>query len=472
MIASLVFFLVLFLVIGVWSARYNRGTRTDYYLASRQVRPWMVGLSAVATNNSGYMFIGIVGFTYTVGLPALWVSAGFVLGDFLISLIAHRELRRAAGATGEVSYAGVLSAWHGTDFVWMRRLVGGLSMLFLLAYASAQFGAGSKMLQVVAGVPAHVGAAAGFVLVTAYCLVGGARASIWTDVAQSFIMLGALLVVVVALLLSLGGVSPALERMSAIPGFLDWSPRVGGSAFSAGLLFAVGWLFAGAGVVGQPHIMSRIMMLDDAGNYPRVRYWYYLWYLLVSGSSSLIGMLARAYLPEAEGFDPELALPTAVTQVLPPLVVGLIVAGVFSATMSTADSQILSCSAALSRDFTRRARFRDRPTIHKAATLLCAGIAFVLALSGNPGIFNLVIFAWGAMGSAFAPLVIVYALGARPGQAAGIAMILTGLAVAVAWRLAGLNAQVYEGLPAMLSAFAVYALITFLARQYRLSPRL
>jgi sodium/proline symporter len=63
--------LLAFLLLGIYSARFSNGTAADYYLASRHVRPFIVGLSAVATNNSGYMFIGVIGYTYTTGLAAV-----------------------------------------------------------------------------------------------------------------------------------------------------------------------------------------------------------------------------------------------------------------------------------------------------------------------------------------------------------------------------------------------------------------
>ena len=67
---SFALFLLLFVAVGLASAFRARKSRNDYYLASRDVRPWLAGLSAVATNNSGYMFIGVIGFTYTAGMAA------------------------------------------------------------------------------------------------------------------------------------------------------------------------------------------------------------------------------------------------------------------------------------------------------------------------------------------------------------------------------------------------------------------
>ena len=56
-------FMILFVLIGIASGLVSKKTSEDYLLASRNLSPWMVALSAVATNNSGYMFIGIIGYT-------------------------------------------------------------------------------------------------------------------------------------------------------------------------------------------------------------------------------------------------------------------------------------------------------------------------------------------------------------------------------------------------------------------------
>jgi len=70
---------ILFLLIGLASIFSSRNTKQDYYLASKSVAPSLVGLSAVATNNSGFMFIGVIGYTYVTGLATatLWRYAGW-----------------------------------------------------------------------------------------------------------------------------------------------------------------------------------------------------------------------------------------------------------------------------------------------------------------------------------------------------------------------------------------------------------
>ena len=123
----------IFLAIGIASVHLSRGTVDDYYVASRSVGPALSGLSAVATNNSGYMFIGVIGFTYTNGLSAFWLMFGWILGDFLASLAIHARLRRATELANERSYVGALSRWMGSvDFTLWRRIASVTSLVFLV----------------------------------------------------------------------------------------------------------------------------------------------------------------------------------------------------------------------------------------------------------------------------------------------------------------------------------------------------
>ena len=56
-IASFIFFLIIFLGIGLLSVFKAKGNNKDYLLAGSNVKPWLAGLSAVATSNSGFMFV-------------------------------------------------------------------------------------------------------------------------------------------------------------------------------------------------------------------------------------------------------------------------------------------------------------------------------------------------------------------------------------------------------------------------------
>lgn len=465
---SFLLILGVFLAIGLASGRKATGERNDYYLASSEVRPWLAGLSAVATNNSGYMFIGVIGYTYETGLAAIWLMIGWILGDFLGSLFVHRRLRAATAATREASFASVLAHWHGERFDVWRRVAAAILVLFLIAYAAAQIAAGGKALQGVLGLDPRAGAVAVALVVIVYSIVGGLRASIWTDGAQSIAMLVAMAILFGVGLQGVGGVAGAVAQWRAVPGFLDLFPGDLMLAGAAGMaLFVLGWMFAGLSVIGQPHIMVRFMALDDEQNMMRARAWYYgyftLFYLLATG----VGMLSRLYLPDLASLDPELALPTMAVELLPPVLVGLVLAGIFAATMSTADSLVLSCSAAITHDLTPQRL--ERPWLLKLATAFTTLVALGLALSESRSVFSLVILAWSTLASAFAPLLALYALGRKVTEPVAIGLMVVGVSVALIWRFGlGWQDDIYEGFPGIAIPFILGWALSKSTREERL----
>lgn len=465
-IASFIAFLLLFVLIGLASMRRRQANSIDYLLAGRSVPPWLAALSAVATNNSGYMFIGLIGYTYATGLAALWMMFGWIAGDFIASLFIHRQLRLATERTDVHTFSGLLARWQGGNYRVLRFVAGLITLLFLGTYAAAQLAAGSKALQVLFDWQYWSGAVLGAVIVLLYSFAGGIRASIWTDAAQSMVMIVAMLLLLVVALDHLGGGAGFVAQLQQVgPGYLDLFPPVEGYGPGLGpLLFIAGWFFAGYGVVGQPHIMIRFMALADPEGVRRARYYYYGWFLLFWSAAIVVGLTARLLLPEASDFDAELALPTLALQLLPEVLVGVILAGIFAATMSTADSLILSCAAALTRDFYWQKT--DHYWLTKLGTVAVTAGALAIALSGNKSVFELVLDSWGVLASAFAPLLTVYALRRRVSEWQALSMVIAGVASMYLWSLYGSSA-VYAVAPGMVAGWLVFVL----GRLRRRTPR-
>jgi sodium/proline symporter len=454
-VASFLVFLVLFVIIGLFSLKQSRHTSKDYLLAGHNVQPWLVALSAVATNNSGYMFIGMIGFTYSTGLSSVWMAIGWVLGDFVASLLVHRQVREMTEHHGVHTYGGLLSHWHDTNYSVLRFIVGLITLLFLGTYAAAQLSAGSKALQVLFGWEDYIGAVIGAVIVLLYSFAGGIRASIWTDAAQSVVMIIAMTLMLYITVDSLGGLAGFIQQLGQVDenfmGLLP--PESGYGTLLGGLGFMLGWFFAGYGVAGQPHIMVRFMTMDKPQNIGRVRLYYYSWFSLFYGMTIGVGLAARVLLPEVDNFDAELALPTLAQQLLPQALVGMVLAGIFAATISTADSLILSCSASLTRDFHNQKV--DHYLITKGGTVVVSLLALGIALFSDKSVFALVLDAWGVLGAGFAPLLTVYALGRRPNQTLAIAMLLGGILVFYLWPLL-LPGLIYATAPGMVTGVLIY----------------
>ena len=268
---------------------------------------------------------------------------------------------------------------------------------------------------------------------------------------------------------SVGGLSGAIAEMGKVEGFLDCFPKgLILPGFLGGLLFAVSWLFAGLSVAGQPHIMVRFMTLNDNAKMFRAKLWYYLWFVAFYMMATAVGMLSRIHLTDTGAFDAELALPMMALQLLPPFLVGLILAGVFAATMSTADSVILSCSSAVTHDLLPHNIENAR--LLKLGTALITLLALAWAIFNKQSVFSLVIMAWSGLASAFAPLLLFLCFGGRPSNRVSILAMIAGLGIALAWRAAGWHAMIYEGMPGMLGGLAVLAVPAVAGQLRRRKP--
>ncbi len=464
--SSFLFSLLLFLIIGLASVTKSKRTSEDYLVVGKAVPAWLAGLSAVATNNSGFMFIGMIGLTYTTGLSSIWLMIGWILGDLMASLLTLRPIHAASRSAKVHSYGGLLAHWHGENNHMLRRLIGLVTVFLLTIYAAAQLKAGSKATSVLLEWEPTWGIWVSAAIVLLYSAAGGLRASIWTDAAQSLVMLLGMAMLIAGGIDIAGGFSVAIEKMSTISSnYLDLFPD---TDLIGIILFILGWLLAGIGVVGQPHIVIRFISLNDSSQINRMRFYYYTWFTLFYGATIVVGLLSRITFPESADFDPELALPTMAHMILPDALAGLVLAALFAATLSTADSLILSCSAAITRDFAQRQGRIHSLWAAKTITASVLGVAVYIALTGTESVFALVLDAWGLLGSAFAPLVIINATGKRISQHLAISMIVSGISVFLLWQQSGMGGSVYSIAPGILAGIMVY----LLGRRHFLSSNL
>lgn len=451
--------LALFTLIGVASSVVRKNHVDDYLLAGRSVPGWLSALSAVATNNSGFMFVGLLGFAYTSGLGAAWLQLGWVIGD---AVVWHRLYARVRQRSGELGIRSV-PALLGTrdDGSVDRPIVMGASLLtlvFLGVYAAAQLDAGSVALSGIFGVPPWAGATLGALIVVAYCVSGGLRASIWTDAAQAIVMLVAMLALVGAAASEVGGPGALYGALASIdPALVKVMPTDGFMAFS---LLVLGYLGGGLAVAGQPHILVRAMAIRGASEIPRARRIYFAWYVPFSVLSVAAGLYARVLLPDlgahggVTGSAAEMALPELSRLLLPEALLGLVLAGLFSASLSTADSQILACSAAITEDIAPG--LRGSAGAAKRATLSIGLLALLIALAADEGVFTLVLVAWSGLGATLGPPLLLRLYGRPLSGLVASWMMGAALVTVIGWKALGLGSVVYEVLPGMAVAFLVY----------------
>jgi sodium/proline symporter len=388
----------------------------------------------------------------------MWILVGWVGGDWLAWLVVHKKLReRSAAASVDTIPSFLALDAQGRRSNFLALIAGLITIVFLGTYAGAQLSAGSKALHVMFGWPHETGALLGAVVIVLYCFTGGIRASIWTDTAQSIVMLASMLLLSAVALEEIGGFEALWSQLRAIdPKLVQIVPE---KQFGF-VPYLLGWFGAGLGVVGQPHVMIRPMAIRDPEEIKKARTIYFVWYWVFSAGCILVALTCRALLeiPIGESFDEELALPQLALQLLPGVLVGVVLGGLFSATMSTADSQVLSCSASIAHDIFPSQK-SDQYLLTRGATVGVTLFAVVIALYGSRNVFELVTFAWSLLASSLGPLLIVRVLNQPISPIWGTAMMIGGMASALVWRF-GFEFQdaVFIGLPGMLGGFLVFGL--------------
>ena len=452
-ILSFLLFMLLFAGVGMASIRVKKDTTDDYLVAGRGMHPALAALSAVSTWNSGYMFIGFIGFMWAMGYSAIWISVISTIGQLVAWIWLYKYIQNEGNERNIRSLSSLVANVKGAPEAKMAAIC---SVAFLLIYAGAQLSSGGKALFAMLGWAEWVGIIIGFVLVVAYCYAGGIRASIWTDAAQSCVMIvGSTLLCYVALSEvgwfsglhgSLGSIDPALTSITPPDLKLGFS------------MWVFAFFLGGLGVAGQPQVVSRIMTLESEEDRKQACIWFFVWQTPFLILMILIGLASRVIFPVEGSFDPELALPMLAMDVLGPFWVGLILASIFAATMSTADSQVLACTAAITDDVVPEWSTNHKKT--KITTIVMAFVATCLSLgayfSGNNSVFDLVVLAVYGLGGMFIPLIIIRMSGFKPSSQHSIVMMTAALSAVITWRILGLNVHIFESVPGMGAAFIAH----------------
>ena len=449
---SFLAFLAFFIFVGLLSVTKRQKSAEDYLLASRSMSPAFVGLSAAASTASGFGFTGIIGFGYAMGLAGAWFIFGIIFGSLVGFAVTSRRFRAFSQRQNAASYTEYLACDKGRMCKRLQFVLGLVSIVAVTLYATAQLAAGSKALHVLFEWDYNAGAIMGAIIVLVYCWAGGIRASIWTDIAQIIVMYVAMVLLMVTALNEIGGLGALYNTLEQIdPQLVTLLPL--SNPFGP-FLFILGCLSVGISFIGFPHVMVRFMTLKSSKDARKAVWWFEGSYGAFYVTAYIVALCARVLIPESTDFDTELALPTIALDLLPSILLGVILAGIFAGTISTADSLVLSSTASLSRDIFHK--YRDSYNFMKFSTLAFTGAALGIALLGSKNVFDLVLFVIAIMGAGFAPLMLVRVFNGPLTEKVALFMVFGGLAAAVYWRLAGYHVHIYDSLPGMVVALLIY----------------
>ncbi len=215
-----VLYLLFVMVVGAIASRYGR-TMEGFFLADRGLGAWVTAISSVASSESGWLVIGLVGMGYQWGAQSVWTVPGVLLGYACNWYLVAPRLRAQTHALGAITIPGYLASRYGDRWNLLRGL-GILTILFcMMFYVSAQFTAAGKAFQMAFGESygityAH-GVLIGGLITIVYTLVGGFRAVSWTDLAQGLLMVFGLIILPIVTVASVGGPRALWDALEEAP---------------------------------------------------------------------------------------------------------------------------------------------------------------------------------------------------------------------------------------------------------------
>ncbi|MCB1058152.1 MAG: sodium/proline symporter [Acidobacteria bacterium] len=464
---AFVAYLVLVVAIGVYATRFSSTGVSAFFVGGRKMNRFVVALSAVVSGRSAWLLLGVTGLAYARGASAVWAVVGYIVVELLLFLFYARRLRRFSEAYDCVTVPDFFCERFEDRSGRLRALLAGIILLFMVPYVSAQFVAGGKAF-VSFGLPQVSGVWLTAVIVLAYTMLGGFLAVSLTDTLQACFMIVALVVLPVVAIGAEGGLGAVLHQLVALDPTL-----VDPLAISAGAF--LGFLGIGLGSPGNPHILARYMSISDAEQLRWAAVVGTVWNVVMGWGALFIGLAGRVYFPDAAqlpGADKENLYTQLAGQLLHPVVFGLVIASVFAAIMSTADSQLLVAASAVVRDLYEKVLRRGREVpqeqlvkLSRLVVLLLVALAVLLGFVAKDLVFWLVLFAWAGLGAALGPTSILALYWRRTTLPGVVAGLLTGAVVTVVWnRTPALKGLLYELIPAFLLSFLVTVVVSLLTR--------
>jgi len=335
--------------VGAHCARRQRG-EGEYYLAGRSMGWLPVGLSVAATAFSGINYVAFTGEVFSQGLYVLLSLPIFALVAVPVIGIVI-PFFRSLHCRSAYEY---LERRFGPE---VRRLAAGLFVLWRLLWIAVVLYVPARVLAAITGLEVDTLILLAGVVATTYTLAGGMRAVMWTDVVQ-FAVLGGGVVLGVALaaadtpgglagMLSLGADAGLTRPFYPFdPDIFSFDPRIRITLWSAWIGTAVAFLsrYGADQTIVQRYLAART--LDQARRGFHLSYSAAIAALLLL---ALLGFAVRAHAAAGGGAigGPPIVHFAAFVRDLPAGITGLLVAGLFAATMSSVDSGVNSCAAVL-----------------------------------------------------------------------------------------------------------------------------
>lgn len=469
LLSPLIIYFIVIIGIGIYASRFSSKGISEYFIGGRQMGRLVVALSAVVSGRSAWLLLGVSGLAYLKGITAIWAVIGYITVEFLLFIYYAPRIRRFSEQHDCITLPDFYAARFNDKSGFLRILVVIIFIVFMVTYISSQFVAGGKAFTAHLGISEQSGLLITAMIILIYTILGGFLAVSLTDVFQAMVMILVLIGLPLIGIIGKGGMESTMTELRSIDNNML-------NLFRQPALAILGLVGIGLGSPGNPHIIVRYMSIKDHTQFRWTAVVGTIWNIIMAAGAIAIGLVGRTYLNSPDLLpdgDEENIYVSLANLLMNPFLAGLIIASIFAAIMSTADSQLLIAASSIVRDIYEKIIRKETEIPQKHLTiwsrivvLMIVIVAVVLAFAVQEQILWFVLFAWAGLGAAIGPTSLLSLFWKKTTREGVICGLITGSAIVFIWKSSRiLSSALYELIPGFIMALVITILISLLTNR-------
>ena len=429
--APIPFYTVLVLYLGImafigWYAGRKTNNIGDFFVLSGKAGVVVSGIAYFSTQFSMGTFLGTPGTIYGVGYAGMAISVpGAVFCMILPALLIGRKLITLGHKYGFLTMADYLTdRYHSKK---MSGVLGVMMLFFLVPMMGAQIIGAGVIVHVFTGLPEWVGVVGMGIIVILYCMSGGMKGAMMTDVIQGSLMIATAVVTFIVSVVMGGGFSNINHTLQSMnEAYLTFPGANGYMPWTYYVSNIVLWSFF---TMGQPHLFTKFFAMKDHKT---------MFKAILLGTA---GMFFSATLIEWAGVNgiasiqniekADQIIPMILQRGMNPFLASIFIAGIVAAGMSTIDGILVTTTGAVTRDIYQKIINKDATDenvmkLSKVVTVIIGIIVICFGVFQPGSIFEINLFAFSGMAIFVVP--ILFGIDWKKATAKGaIASVIVGI---------------------------------------------
>ncbi len=383
----IVAYAVFLLIIGMWAGR-KVNSAEGFFVAGRKLGTGLLFTTLIAANLGAGSTVGVTALAYQHGISAWWWIGSAGIGSIILAFWVGPAIWRIARERNFLTLSDYLDWRYSAAF---RGFLSLMMSIGTLALFSGQLLGIAWILDVVAGVPKSTGIVIGALVTTLYFAAGGLLSAAFVNIFEVAVILAGFIIALPFIYNYTGGWGEIVTKVfsnGANNSYFEID-GMGVTAITGYLVMLVPSFFISPGLIGKifgakdEHAIKVGTALNG------------LVQLIFAAVPVFIGIAAFAFIPDLSRAD--LALPSAMKNMMPFPVAALALAAIFAAEVSTADTVLYMLAGSITNDLYKRflnPNLSDKGLLwaSRFTSLLCGLAGIFLALNLESIISALTIF--------------------------------------------------------------------------------